>query len=79
MLTRSHRTAQLNTHRSTPLTKEYQPRLIRCPTSHDIRSQEPSPPPPPPPKKKREKNNKALGIDNLTHDVMILGGEKSVK
>ena len=25
------------------------------------------------------KTNKALGIDNLTSDIMILGGEESVK
>ena len=25
------------------------------------------------------KNNKAAGVDNLTSDVMILGGEESVK
>ena len=28
---------------------------------------------------KEMKNNKALGIDNLTSDAMILGGEESVK
>ena len=50
----------------TPLTKAYQPRLIRSHTEV---------------KKilKEMKNNEASGTDNLTSDVMILGEEESVK
>ena len=35
-----HRIAEFYTQRPAALTKEYQPRLIRSPTDHDIRSQE---------------------------------------
>ena len=31
-----HRTVQFYTPRPTPLAKEYQPRLIRSPTDHDL-------------------------------------------
>ena len=60
-----YRTVQFNTTRPTPLTKEYQPRLIRSPTNHDIRSQENS---------ERNETQQGPGIDYLASDV-ILGGE----
>ena len=56
--------------RPTSLTKEYQTRLIRGPTDHDMRSEE---------NLKEMEEKKAPGIDNLTSDIMIHGGEESVK
>ena len=35
-----HRTVHFYTPRPTPLTKNYQPKLIRSPTTHDMRSKE---------------------------------------
>ena len=64
-----HRTVQFFSPRPAPFTTEYQPRLMRSPTDHDVRSQE---------NQREMKNNKAPGIDILTSDVMILGGEESV-
>ena len=41
LVTLLHRTVQFYTPRPTPRTKEYQPRLIRSPTDHDIGKQNP--------------------------------------
>ena len=65
-----HRTVQFYTPIPTLLTKECQPRLIRSPTNHDIRSQE---------NPERNASNKVPGMDDLTSDVMIHRGEESVK
>ena len=56
--------------RPTPVTKEYQPRHIRSPTDHDIRSPE---------NRGRNEKQQGPGIDNLTSDIMMLGGDEPLE
>ena len=64
------RTMQFFTPKPSALSKEYQPRVIRSPTDHDIRNQE---------NPEQNENQQDPGIDKLTSDVKIRVGEESVK
>ena len=69
-----YRTIHFFSPTPTPLTKDYKPRHMRSPTDHDIKTKKTL-------KKQQQqtKSYKAPGIDNLASDVMILGGDESVK